>query len=68
MACDVCGNNDKRLEPLREIYATKEVRQICPDCEKVINKELRKIQTATTQIQIGWFKNMLNQLRKGVKV
>lgn len=63
MACDICGNNTKPLEPLREIYQTAEVKQVCPDCTKVLNKELRKIQDVTTAIHVGWFKNLIARLR-----
>ena len=62
MACDICKNNTKSLVDLREIYQTEEVRQVCPDCNKVLDKELSKIQSAVSNIQIGWFKNRINQL------
>lgn len=62
MACDICKNNTKSLVDLREIYQTEEVRQVCPDCNKVLDKELSKIQSAVVNIQCGWFKNRIRQL------
>ena len=62
MACDICKNNTKSLVDLREIYQSEEVRQVCPDCEKVLNVELSKIQVAAGKIQRGWFKNRIKQL------
>ena len=62
MACDICKNNTKSLFDLREIYQTEEVRQVCPDCNKVLDKELSKIQSAVANIQCGWFKNRIKQL------
>ena len=64
MACDICKSNAKQLVDLREIYQSDKVKQVCPDCEKVLNKELSKIQTATVNIQIGWFKNLILNLTK----
>ena len=62
MACDICKNNTKSLVDLREIYQSDEVKQVCPDCEKVLNTELNKIQVAAGKIQRGWFKNRIKQL------
>ena len=62
MACDICKNNTKSLVDLREIYQTDAVKQVCPDCEKVLNTELNKIQVAVGKIQRGWFKNRIKQL------
>lgn len=62
MACDICKNNTKSLTDLREIYQTDAVKQVCPDCNKVLDKELSKIQSAVSNIQCGWFKNRIKQL------
>jgi len=62
MTCDICKCNTKSLTDLQEIYQSAEVKQVCPDCEKVLDKELRKIQSAVTNIQIGWLKNRIKQL------
>jgi hypothetical protein len=66
MACDICGNNKKSLIDLREIYQTDKVKQVCPSCEGILNKQLSKIQLATTNIQIGWFKNFISQFKESI--
>lgn len=50
MACDICGKNDETLEDLREIYATKEIRQVCSGCQKIIDKQLSKVRAVTHNI------------------
>jgi hypothetical protein len=44
MACDLCGKKGVALIDLREQYKTEDVAAICPDCERIINKQLRKVQ------------------------
>lgn len=64
MACDICGNNKESLADLRAIYQTDKVKQVCPACEKVLNKELSKLQSVVSNIQRGWFKNFITQLKE----
>lgn len=64
MACDICGNNKESLVDLRTIYQSDKVKQVCPSCEKVLNTQLSKIQSAATNIQIGWFKNFISQFKE----
>jgi hypothetical protein len=63
MACDTCGKVGTDFNDLREIYQTSEVKSICPDCEKVINKQLGKLQAAASNIQINLLKRFINMLR-----
>ncbi|MGN8004320.1 hypothetical protein ACTJKQ_14150 [Acidovorax sp. 22279] len=51
MACDICGKTGTPLRDLREIYQTDQIKVMCPDCEKVVNKQLRSIQDMTTRMQ-----------------
>ena len=62
MACDACGKTGTSLSDLRSIYMTSEVKAVCPDCEKIINKQLGKLQTATSNIQISLLKRFVNVL------
>lgn len=50
MACDICGANDKTLVDLRDEYKTKDIKQICPECESVVNKHLWKVRKVTDNI------------------
>lgn len=45
MACDICGNNRDQLTDLLPAYRTADIAQICPGCEKTINKHHSKLQT-----------------------
>ena len=43
MACDICGCNTKQLETLTEMYSTKDIKQICPECMHEVNGRMRDI-------------------------
>jgi len=62
MACDICGAKGTRLNDLRTIYQTDEVKVICNDCEKVVNNQLGKLQTVVFNIQTSWLKRFVNML------
>lgn len=66
MACDICGKTGTRLEDLREIYQTEHIKVMCPDCEKVVNKQLRSIQDMTTRMQQALLKLFMRE-RKAKK-
>ena len=45
--CDICSKQVQykfQLNTLREIYQTKDIVQICEDCEYIINKRLQRLQ------------------------
>ena len=62
-SCDVCGCRTEILIELREIYQTNEIREICPDCEKIVNKKLSALQSAVSQIQLGWMKRFMENIK-----
>lgn len=39
MACDICGDNRAPLNDLLPVYQTSDIRQVCPGCEKIVNKQ-----------------------------
>jgi len=41
--CDVCGTETDVLTALKEQYATKVIKDICPVCNRLINDQLYKI-------------------------
>ena len=49
MACDVCGAKGTSLNNIREQFATDDVRAVCPNCERVINSHLSKLELARTR-------------------
>jgi hypothetical protein len=66
MACDICGKTGTPLSDLREIYQTDEIKVMCPDCEKVVNKQLRSIQDMTGRMQRALLKLFMGE-RKAKK-
>jgi hypothetical protein len=64
MACDLCGKRGTHLAPLLSIYKTDDVQEICPECEKVVNKQLSKIQSMTTKIIITLMKRFLGERKQ----
>ena len=61
--CDVCQKKTDGLTELRDIYKSDYAKEVCEDCRHVLDKQLNKIQSATVQIQIGWFKNFIKNLK-----
>ena len=61
MACDICGNNSKPLTDLREIYQTSEIKQICTDCEKVVNKKNSELLTFVLKLRSSWLKKFMEE-------
>jgi len=64
MACDICGKTGTSLSDLRSAYATSDIKSICPDCEKVVNRQLSKIQTVTSRMVIDLLKRFICGMRK----
>ena len=61
MACDICGNNSKPLTDLREIYQTREIKQICTDCETVVNKKNSELLTFVLKLRSSWLKKYMEE-------
>jgi hypothetical protein len=61
VACDLCGKRGTPLADLLDIYVTDEVKQICPACEDVVNKHLRKVRGVTHNILVGLMKRFLSE-------
>lgn len=43
MACDLCGAKGTPLADLLDGYKTDDIKAVCPECERVLNKKLWKI-------------------------
>lgn len=63
MACDICGCNNKPLSDLLDNYQTEDIKQVCPECGEILNKQLRKIKRLTTGLTGTWFKQFMNNLK-----
>lgn len=63
MACDTCGKTGKPIDNILEIYQTDEIKQICDDCARTVNKHLHKLQRMTGLIQRDLLRSFLRRLR-----
>lgn len=64
MACDICGNNRDQLTDLLPAYRTNEIAQICPGCERTINKHHSKLQT---MLLARMLPELLQRFMRGLK-
>lgn len=63
MACDTCGVTGKPLTDLMSIYQTDKVKQVCRDCENVINAQLWEVKKVALNVQCSLLQRFLNHLR-----
>ena len=66
MACDICGKTGTPLSDLRGIYQTDDIKAICPDCEKVVNKQLDSIQSMTGRLQRALLKRFMGERKERI--
>lgn len=66
MACDICGKIGTPLNDLREIYQTDVIKSICPDCEKVVNKQLDSIQSMTGRMSCALLKRFMSERKERI--
>lgn len=66
MACDICGKTGTPLSDLREIYQTDDIKSICHDCEKVVNKQLDSIQSMTGRLQRVLLKRFMGERKERI--
>jgi len=45
MACDICNAKGTSLVDLRDSFQTDQIKSMCPECEKVVNKKCRELNT-----------------------
>lgn len=66
MACDICDKRGTSLEPLRDIYATKDIRHICPECQKVVEDHLWKLKAMTGNILTDLLRRFMRERRLSI--
>lgn len=64
--CDICGERSDYLNSLVSIYKTEDIQDICPSCEKIVNKHLHKIQNSHGQAQQSLMKRFMSVMRSMV--
>lgn len=63
MACDTCGRTGTPLVDLLSIYQTDQVKQVCRECEALINRQLWNAQGVASKIQRGLMTRFLDYFR-----
>lgn len=61
MACDVCGAKGTSLNNIREQFATDDVRAVCPNCERVINSHLSKLDGMWVRMRSALLKRFMSE-------
>ena len=62
MKCDICGS-ESYTRHIQEWYRTDDVKEVCEDCEKVINDKLDKIKETTQKINESLIKRFITYLK-----
>ena len=63
MACDICGRKGTSLVDLLDCYKTKDIQQLCPDCEKVVNGHASKLTSVVANIKVSWLRRFMENMR-----
>ena len=62
--CDICHKTAPYVNELLDCYKTDKIEDVCPDCDGIINVQLRKIKSVTTRMTINLFKSYITNLIK----
>ena len=66
--CDICHKTAPYVNELLDCYKTDKIEDVCPDCDRIINVQLRKIKSVTTRMTINLFKSyMTNLIKRGAE-
>lgn len=66
--CDICGERTEYLAELLTSYQTTDIREVCRECEKVLNEHKSKLQTVTARILTDWLKRFIAERRAQFEV
>lgn len=61
--CDICGKEDMWIEPLVCEYTTEEVKGVCGECMRTLNKHLDDIRRLQRKILFTWMKRFIEALK-----
>lgn len=63
MACDICGKNDAPLVDLLDQYKTSDIKQICPDCEAIVNRKNGRLMILVAGIKSHLLNRFMSELK-----
>jgi hypothetical protein len=63
MACDICGKATTDLEALLERYQAPDIKMICPDCLKTVNKQHSDLLTVVLKMRDGWLNEWIRNMK-----
>lgn len=66
MACDICGKVGTELYTLLSAYQTEDIKYICRECNKVIDKTNGKLLTSVMKIKQVWLKSWIKNLKEAI--
>lgn len=63
--CDICGKSTTAcgLISLLDIYQTEDIKEVCYDCNIILNKKLLEIKEVTMEITKHWMKRFIERLQ-----
>ena len=59
ITCDICNEHPSAIVDLKQQYQTEDIKQICPSCEKVINKQLGKMHQLAAEMNQSLIKRFM---------
>jgi protein-arginine kinase activator protein McsA len=65
MSCDTCGKATTGLTELVAHYQTENIKMVCDDCLRVLNKQHSDIMSATSKIGKSWMRSFIENFRGG---
>ena len=64
MACDICGKATTNLKALLERYQSADIKMICPECLKTVNKQHSDLLVVVLKIRDGWLNEWIRNMKK----
>lgn len=64
MACDICGKTGTNLVDLLPAYQTDDIKDICPSCEKIVNRKHGKLLSMVLNIKAELLKNFMQERKR----
>lgn len=63
MACDICAKPSTNLQTVAHVYATDDIKCVCPRCANILNKQLEKIKEMHRKAEARLTKSWMNTIR-----